>query len=124
MKAGGALSRLAGTLKDSAKNLWKVTNVIYKIGKFSVMNFKTFTIGGSSITLLRLLPFLPPVIIGVHILFSSFWPKRVLFFHASQRRKFIDGLYSQWTGLIILLILALVINTALVDEVTKYFPLS
>ena len=121
MKAGGALSRLAGTLKDSAKNLWKVTNVIYKIGKFSVMNFKTFTIGGSSITLLRLLPFLPPVIIGVHILFSSFWPKRVLFFHASQRRKFIDGLYSQWTGLIILLILALVINTALVDEVANAF---
>ena len=121
VKAGGALSRLAGILKVSAKNLWKVTNVIYKLGKFSAMSFKTFTIGGSSLTLLRLLPFLPPVFIGVHILFASFWPKRVLFFHASQRRRFIDGLYSQWTGLIILLILALAINTALVDEVANAF---
>ena len=121
VKAGGALSRLAGILKVSAKNLWKVTNVIYKLGKFSAMSFKTFTIGGSSMTLLRLLPFLPPVFIGVHILFASFWPKRVLFFHASQRRRFIDGLYGQWTGLIILLILALAINTALVDEVANAF---
>ena len=50
-KAGGALSRLANILKESSKNLWKVFNVILKIGKFSVRNFKTFTIGGSSLTM-------------------------------------------------------------------------
>ena len=121
VKAGGALSRLADILKNSAKNLWKVTNVIYKIGKFSVLNFKTFTIGGSGMTLLRLLPFIPPVVVGVHILFSSFWPKRVLFFHSSQRRRFINGLFSQWSGVLVLLILALTINTALVDEVANAF---
>ena len=120
-KAGGALSRLANILKESSKNLWKVFNVILKIGKFSVRNFKTFTIGGSSLTLLKLLPFIPPVVMGVHILFSSFWPKRVLFFHTSQRRRFIDGLFSQWLGVFILLVLALVINTALVDEVVNAF---
>ena len=73
------------------------------------------------LTLLKLLPFIPPVVIGVHILFSSFWPKRVLFFHTSQRRRFIDGLFSQWIGVFILLILALVINTLLVDEVVSAF---
>jgi len=61
VKAGSALSRLAAMLKNSAKNLWKVTNVIFKISKFLVKNFKTFTIGGSSGTLLRLLPLLAPV---------------------------------------------------------------
>ena len=121
MKAGGSLSRLANTLKSSAKKIWTVANIIFKIGKFTGKSFKVFTIGSSSFSLLKLLPFLPPVVIGVHILFSSFWPKRVLFFHTGQRRRFIDGLFSQWTGILVLLILALVINTALVDEVTNAF---
>jgi len=121
VKAGNALSRLAGILKNSTGNLWKVANIIYKIGKFSVKNYKTFTIGSSSLTLLRMLPFIPPVVIGLHVLFSSFWPKRVLFFHRSQRNRFINGLYTQWMGAIILLVLALLINTALVDEVVNAF---
>jgi glucose-6-phosphate-specific signal transduction histidine kinase len=121
VKAGSALSRLAGMLKHSAKNLWKVANVIFKISKFSVKNFKTFTIGGSSMTLLRLLPFIPPVVVGIHVLFAAFWPKRVLFFHASQRRRFIDGQFTHWCLILLLLILALSINTALVDEFQNAF---
>eukprot|EP00092_Neocalanus_flemingeri_P001559 GFUD01001661.1.p1 GENE.GFUD01001661.1~~GFUD01001661.1.p1 ORF type:complete len:1153 (-),score=202.90 GFUD01001661.1:50-3508(-) len=121
VKAGSSLGKLASMLKNSAKNLWKVANVIFKISKFTVGNFKKFTIGGSSMTMLRLLPFIPPVVVGIHILFSAFWPKRVLFFHSSQRRKFIDGQFSHWFLILVLLILALTINTALVDEIQNAF---
>ena len=121
VKTGNALTRLARTLRDSTKRIWKVANVIGKIGKFAFTNYKTFTIGGSTITLLRLLPFIPPVYIGLHLLFASFWPKRVLFFHGSQRRRFVSGQLGQWVGIIVLLLVALVINTLLVDEVTNAF---
>ena len=52
-------------------------------------------VGSSSIALLRLLPFLPPVAIGIFVLFSAFWPQRILFFSAKQRRKFINGQFLQ-----------------------------
>ena len=121
VKTGNALTRMAQTLGDSAKKIWKVANVIGKIGSFSVRNFRTFTIGGSTMTLLRLLPFIPPVVLGIHILFAAFWPKRVLFFHGSQRRSFVNGMFWKWIGILILLLLALLINTLLVDEVAAAF---
>ena len=121
VKTGNALTRMAHTLGDSAKKIWKVANVIGKIGSFSVRNFKTFTIGGSTMTLLRLLPFIPPVVLGLHILFAAFWPKRVLFFHGGQRRSFVNGLFWKWIGILVLLLLALLINTILVDEVASAF---
>ena len=121
VKSGSALSRLAKTLKNSAKRLWTVANTIYKISKFAAGNFKKFTIGGSSTTLIRLLPFIPPVVVGIHILFSSFWPKRILFFHSSQRRRFTQGMFSHWRLILILLLLALTINTYLVDELQNAF---
>ena len=121
VKSGNALSRLAKTLRNSAKNLWKVGSTIFKISKFAAGNFKKFTIGGSSTTLIRLLPFIPPVVVGIHILFSSFWPKRILFFHSSQRRRFIEDMFSHWRLILILLVLALTINTYLVDELQNAF---
>jgi len=121
VKAGSALSNLAVKLKNSAKNLWKVANIIFKISRFTVKNFKTFTIGGSSMTMLRLLPFIPPVVVGIHVLFAAFWPKRILFFHASQRRKFIGGMLWHWFFIFVLLILALSINTAVVDQLQIAF---
>jgi hypothetical protein len=121
VKAGSALSNLAVKLKNSGKNLWKVANVIFKISKFTVKNFKTLTIGGSSMTLLRLLPFFPPVVVGIHILFAAFWPKRILFFHASQRRTFLNEQLYHWLFILFLLIVALSINTALVDELQTAF---
>ena len=121
VKTGNAFTRMARTLRVSIKRIWKVANVIGKIGKFAVTNYKTFTIGGSTVTLLRLLPFIPPVVIGLHLLFASFWPKRILFFHGSQRRSFVSGNLWKWIGIIFLLLLALLINTILVDEVTNAF---
>jgi hypothetical protein len=52
-------------------------------------------LGSSSIALVRLLPFLPPVVVGIFVLFSAFWPQRILFFSAKQRRKFINGQFLQ-----------------------------
>jgi hypothetical protein len=46
-------------------------------------------------SLLKLLPFLPPVVVGIFVLFSAFWPQRILFFSAKQRRKFINGQFLQ-----------------------------
>jgi hypothetical protein len=51
--------------------------------------------GSSSMSLLKLLPFLPPVVVGIFVLFSAFWPQRILFFSAKQRRKFINGQFLQ-----------------------------
>ena len=34
------------------------------------------------------------MMIGIYIIFSAFWPQRILFFSAKQRRKFINGQVS------------------------------
>ena len=101
--------------------MYRIARITIRIGKFSLGNFKKFTIGGSSVSLLRLLPFLPPVVVGIHVLFSSFWPQRILFFSASQRRRFIDGQKSHWLMVLFLLVLALVINTVVIDELQAAF---
>ena len=121
VKAGSALSKLARMLRRAAKNLWRAGHVIFKASKFAAGNFKKFTIGGSSVTLLRLLPFVPPVVVGIHILFAAFWPKRILFFHSSQRRRFMSGMYSHWRMILILLVLSLTINIYLIDELQRAF---
>ena len=121
VKAGWSLKRLFNTLRNTTKKIWRIGNAIEKIGNLAGIGFKTFRIGGSAITLLRLLPMLPPVIVGIHIFFASFWPKRVLFFHASQRNGFIGGLRGHWFGIFFLLLLALIINTVLIDEVVNAF---
>jgi hypothetical protein len=119
VKIGSALSRLAGILKSSAKKLWEMAKVVKTITKFTFGAFKKFTIGmffkitcqnreklffnvvlsfypgSSSMSLLKLLPFLPPVVVGIFVLFSAFWPQRILFFSAKQRRKFINGQFLQ-----------------------------
>jgi hypothetical protein len=123
VKIGSALSRLAGILKSSAKKLWEMAKVVKTITKFTFGAFKKFTIGtslshsntrnlsksrkvifyvvvsfypgSSSMSLLKLLPFLPPVVVGIFVLFSAFWPQRILFFSAKQRTKFINGQFLQ-----------------------------
>ena len=47
--------------------------------------------------LAQLLPLLPPVVIGLYVLFAAFWPQRILFFSSKQRRKTMNdqGTYEQ-----------------------------
>ena len=114
------MKRLFLKLKRAAEKIWKIHTAVYKIvkgfAKFTKFSWK-LTLGKSTLSLLRLLPMFPPVVVGIHIFFSSFWPKRVLFFHGSQRRRFIRGLIWQWVGVLVLLTMALLTNTILIDEV-------
>ena len=118
------MSNLAVKLKNSAKYIWKVQNVISGKGLSSVEKFKTLTIGGS---LLQFFSLLPPVVVGIYVLFSAFWPKRINFFNSSHRRRFMNDKLSYWSKILIILIFALLINTALVNELknilNKSFPL-
>ena len=121
MKAGSALSNLANTLRGSIRTMYGIAKITTRVAKFTFGNFKKFTIGSSSMTLLRLLPFLPPVVVGIHVLFSSFWPQRILFFSASQRRTFIQNQKNHWFMVLFLLILAVTINTVLIFELQAAF---
>jgi len=121
IRVGSALSKLARLLKSSVKKIWEIQKVIRRLTNFTFGAFKKLSIGGASVTLLKLLPFFPPVVIGIYVLFSAFWPQRILFFSAKQRRQFINGQFLQWFLALLLLILALSINTALVDELTRVF---
>ena len=116
-KAGWSMKRLFLKLKSAAGKIWKIHSAVGKIvAGFAKLTWK-FTLGRSTLSLLRLLPMFPPVVVGIHIFFSAFWPKRVLFFHGSQRNRFVKGLQGQWIGVLILLILALLTNTVAIDEV-------
>ena len=70
---------------------------------------------------MRLLPFLPPVVVGLHVLFSAFWPQRILFFSTGQRRSFLSGQLWHWVQVLVILVLALTINTYLVEELQATF---
>ena len=109
-KAGWSMKRLFLKLKSAAGKIWKIHSAVGKIVKGIKLTWK-LSLGRSTLSLLRLLPMFPPVVVGIHIFFSSFWPKRVLFFHGSQRNRFIRGLLGQWVGVLILLTLALLTNT-------------
>ena len=113
-KALKALSSLGTTLSRNILTLWKIVRITTKIAK---LGFKGFTLAGSQvgenqliicndlqITWLRLLPFLPPVVVGLHVLFSAFWPQRILFYSTSQRRNFISGQLWHWVQVCIQLL--------------------
>ena len=116
-----AMKKVAAGLASSLRAMWGIAKITNKLGILGISNFNKFTIGGSSISLLRLLPFLPPVVIGIHILFSSFWPQRILFFSASQRRMFMDSQKQHWISVLFLLVLAFLINTVLITELQRVF---
>ena len=48
--------------------------------------------------LAQLLPLLPPVVIGLYVLFAAFWPQRILFFSSKQRRKTMNDQGGKWTN--------------------------
>ena len=98
--------------------MWKIAKITTKISKVTL---KPIVIGGAHMTWIRLLPFIPPVSIGIHILFSSFWPKRILFFSGGQRREFLGGQKYHWFKALVLLGLALATNTYLVDTLQSTF---
>jgi hypothetical protein len=66
------------------------------VNRFVASHLKKIIIASNSTSLAKLLPFLPPVVIGLYVMFGCFWPKRILFFSAKQRRKTMAGLFYTW----------------------------
>lgn len=65
------------------------------------------------------MPLLPPVILGIYVLFGVFWPSRVVFFTAKQRRSHMSSRFWSWTLALFVLIVAIVINTVVLDEIVQ-----
>ncbi len=115
VRAANALTNLAAKLRRSKNTLWQFIRAVRALSKVTSVGAKA-AFYGSLASLIRLLPFLPPVVIGVYVLFGAFWPKRILFFSAKQRRKTVAGEMYTWLLTLLVLALAVAINTALLDE--------
>ncbi|TRY80092.1 hypothetical protein TCAL_17091 [Tigriopus californicus] len=117
VRTANAFTNLARRLRKSKNIIWQVSKAVYVVQKFTLSNMKNLIKLNSYGTLVKLLPFLPPVVLGMYVLFSAFWPQRVLFFSAKQRRKTMAGMFYTWLLGLILLIVAITVNTYVVDEV-------
>ena len=72
-------------LKKSAKTVAQTLAAISNAALVVVKNLKKIVLTTNMGDLIRLLPLLPPVVIGIYVLFGAFWPKRQLFFSKGQR---------------------------------------
>ncbi len=116
VRAANALTNLAKKLRKSAAVMWKTAYIVIKLNKFVLSHLKQIILGTNSVSISKLLPLLPPVVLGIYILFGVFWPRKLIFFSAKQRRKHISGRFYSWSLALIVLTLAVVINTVLLDE--------
>ena len=92
-KAAGLLSKVA---VGSAKMTLKVGHSFYT--KMTIPYFSSIHFQASNAAMLaQLLPLLPPVVIGLYVLFAAFWPQRILFFSSKQRRKTMNDQGGKWT---------------------------
>ena len=107
IKVGESLTKLAKVLKETAQRLWGIQKIVRKTVGLSVSLTKTILKGSVATTVIKILMFLPPVYVGVHVLFAAFWPRRVLFFSKRQRNKFINDQFVSWFQITAGLILAL-----------------
>ena len=87
VRMANALTNLAKRLKSSAGAIWRVSLMGIKLTNFATKNLKKLIVATNSVDIGRILPLLPPVIFGVYVLFGVFWPSRLVFFSAKQRRN-------------------------------------
>lgn len=97
--------------------IWRVSVTGFKLINFVRNNLKKLIFAANSSDIGRLLPLLPPVVLGVYVLFGTFWPSRLVFFTAKQRRSHMSSRFWSWTLALIVLIVAVLINTVLLDEI-------
>ncbi len=119
VRAANALTNLASRLRKSKNTVWQVAKAVLLIQKFALGTTKLAIKSTVAVIFMKLLPFAPPVVIGLYVLFAAFWPQRMLFFTAKQRRKAMDDQFYTWLLSLFLLSLAITINTWLVDEVVR-----
>ena len=82
-------------------------------------NMKKIIMASNSVDIMRMLPLLPPVVLGVYVMFGVFWPSRVVFFTAKQRQNHMSERFMRWTLALIVLVVAVLINTVLLDELVS-----
>ena len=52
-------------------------------------------------------------------MFGVFWPNRLVFFTAKQRRNYMSSKFWRWTLALIVTIVAILINTVILEEVVE-----
>ena len=119
VRAAHSLTNLARRLKSSATIIWKVSRTIMKLTNFMAKNMKKIIMASNSVDIMRMLPLLPPVVLGVYVMFGVFWPSRVVFFTAKQRQNHMSERFMRWTLALIVLVVAVLINTVLLDELVS-----
>ena len=97
VRAARAFTNVASRLKKSAHLVFKVSVSISKLVYFIGSNRKKLIVATNSVNIGRMLPLLPPVVLGIYVMFGVFWPSRVVFFTAKQRRNHMSTRFTQWT---------------------------
>ena len=119
VRAASALTNLAKRLRKATSKLWRVSLTVLKFQYFVAKNMKKLVLATNSMDIGRILPLLPPVVLGIYVLFGVFWPSRVVFFTAKQRRGHMSSRFQSWTLALVVLVVAVLINTVFLDEVVK-----
>ena len=113
------LPKLIKVLKKVSTAGWKLTRTFTTLSRVLGANTKNIAIGSNLSIVMRLLPLLPPVYFGIFVLFGVFWPSRVVFFTKKQRLDHFGGRLWSWTMALFLLILAVVINSVVLQELIQ-----
>ena len=119
LKTSDKLSKLVKVLKQVSRVGWQVSRTLTYLSGVLGANSKNIAIGSNLTMIFRLLPLLPPVHIGIFVLFGVFWPSRVVFFTKKQRLNHFGGRLWSWTLALFLLILAVLINSVVLQELIQ-----
>ena len=111
VRTANALTNLAQRLKRSMSTLWSVSRTVTRVSFFFAKHMKEIILASNSFDIGRILPLLPPVVLGLFVMFGVFWPNRLVFFTAKQRRKHMSSRFWSWTLALLVLVVAVLINT-------------
>ena len=119
LKTSDKLSKLVKVLKQVSRVGWQVSRTLTYLSGVLGANSKNIAIGSNLTMIFRLLPLLPPVHIGIFVLFGVFWPSRVVFFTKKQRLNHFGGRLWSWTLALFLIILTVLINSVVLKELIQ-----
>ena len=136
-----SLRRAFNKLTKASKVVVGVVGGIAKAGAIIAKNLKKIILTTNMGDLIRLLvslidrwravailifchftlqPLLPPVVLGLYVMFGAFWPKRQLFFSKSQRLQAVCGKLNTWILGILSLAISISVSTALIQEMVEF----
>ena len=74
VRTANALTNLAQRLKRSMSTLWSVSRTVTRVSFFFAKHMKEIILASNSFDIGRILPLLPPVVLGLFVMFGVFWP--------------------------------------------------